>query len=167
MLACVLSPSRVEDTIAGLCSARSALLCSPLPHLSSRVILEISFRKRLAAPCLAGSGFAPFVGPPSPSVTIVCSLVLPRARSSPSSYSITTAPSSPTTPIPPRRQHQHLSSPPSTVHQSTVAGRHSFLSALFFSSSTCAGLSATRYCRCWRHRHPPSAQRQSTRELLL
>src|SRR5207342_665598 len=33
---------------------------------------------------------------------------------------------------PPRRQHQHLSSPPSTVHQSTVAGRHSFLSALFF-----------------------------------
>jgi hypothetical protein len=45
----------------------------------------------------------------------VCSLVLPRARSSPSSSSITTTPSSPTTPIPPEDSintclHPHLQS---------------------------------------------------------
>jgi hypothetical protein len=166
----VLSHSRVEDTIAGLCPA---LLCSALPHLSSRVMLEISFQKRLAVPCLAGSGFAPFAGPPiahpSPSCAPSCSLVLPRARPPPSlplfhhNNSLIPYHSHPqktaSTPV--------FTHPPSTVHQSTVAGRQSFLSALLFSSSTCAGLSASRYCRCWRHRHPPSAQRQSTRELLL
>ena len=86
---------------------KTQLQVSALPHLSSRVKFEISFRKRLAVPCLACSGFAPFAAHPSPSL---CSLVLLRARSL-SSASITTTPSSPITPIP-RRQHQHLSSPP-------------------------------------------------------
>jgi hypothetical protein len=148
--ACVLSHSRVEDTIAGL---------SALPHLSSRVKLEISFRKRLAVPCLACSGFAPFAAHPSPSCAPSCSFVLAHSPPLPSQQ----LPHPLSLPFPEDSINTCLH-PPSTVHQSTVAGRHSFLSALLFSSSTCAGLSASRYCRCWRHRHPPSAQRQFTRE---
>jgi hypothetical protein len=154
--ACVLSHSRVKTQLQV-----SALLCSASLIVQSHARDKLP--KTASRPVLSQFGLRPIR---CPSVTIVCSLVLLRARSL-SSSSITTTPSSPITPIP-RRQHQHLSSPPpSTVHQSTVAGRHSFLSALLFSSSTCAGLSASRYCRCWRHRHPPSAQRQFTRELLL
>jgi hypothetical protein len=157
--ACVLSHSRVKTQLQV-----SALLCSASLIVQSHARDKLP--KTASRPVLSLFGLRPIRCPPSPSCAPSCSFVLLRARSL-SSSSITTTPSSPITPIP-RRQHQHLSSPPpSTVHQSTVAGRHSFLSALLFSSSTCAGLSASRYCRCWRHRHPPSAQRQFTRELLL
>lgn len=95
--ACVLSHSRVEDTIAGLCSASlivQSQVRDKLPKTASRPVLSLFGLRPIRCP----------------SVTIVCSLVLLRARSL-SSASITTTPSSPITPIP-RRQHQHLSSPP-------------------------------------------------------
>ena len=55
---------------------KTQLQVSALPHLSSRVMFEISFRKRLAVPCLACSGFAPFAAHPSPSCAPSCSFVL-------------------------------------------------------------------------------------------
>jgi hypothetical protein len=149
--ACVLSHSRVEDTIAGLCSASLIV--------QSQARDKLPFRKRLAVPCLACSGFAPFAAHPSPSCALSCSFVLAHSPPLPSQQ----LPHPLSLPFPEDSINTCLH-PPSTVHQSTVAGRHSFLSALLFSSSTCAGLSASRYCRCWRHRHPPSAQRQFTRE---
>jgi hypothetical protein len=104
------------------------------------------------------------VDPPSPSSLVCC---LPLSLSLFLSHQQLPHPT-----LIPRRQHQHLSSPTSAPSKVSYYHRQSQADAPLlpyphFHSSTCVGLSASRYCRCWRHRHPPSARRQSTKELLL